>query len=323
MVSIVILIGIVALILSMTQQTSNVWKNTSGKIQGFGNARAAFDAMTRTISQATLNTYYDYVDSTGAWATNTGNPPVSYNRRSDLEFVCGQGSTLLSGMTTQTPITHCIFFQSPLGRSTLYTNQQRLMNACGFYLVYGPDPNVPSYLPSSFAARYRYRLMQFVQPSESLTVYNGTGTTTTSWFTTPIATTYDSNSNFVLAENIIALIIWPKLSAGDQATGGNLTTNYSYDTRQSGATFNQLPPVVEVTMVAMDETSALQLGNTTTPPNATLGLTSTLFQTSTLSPNQLQADLTQMEATLVASHINFHVFQTEVALAGAKWTTGN
>lgn len=345
LVSMVVLIGIVAIIFGMVQQTSNLWTSTSSKIESFSNARAAFDAMTRTISQATLKTYYDYMDGpigTGTWVStesvngSLGTPPYTYTRRSDLHFICGQASTVLGNTfvnqtsAIETPITHCIFFQSPLGRSTLYPTQQQLLNACGFYVAYGPDPNVPSFLPSMFASRYRYRLMEFVQPSESLSVYTGTGATTTSWFTTPIVTNYDSNSNLVMAENIIALVIWPKLSVGDEAaaaqTGGttSLTSNYGYDTRATGdggESYNQLPPVVEVTMVAMDEASALKLGNTTAPPNTTLGLTPSLFTVSSDTPtNQLQADLTQMEAQLTASHINFRVFQTEVAISGAKWT---
>ncbi len=338
----VVLVGIIAIIFSMTQQTSKLWKNTSGKIEGFTNARSAFDAMTRTISQATLNTYYDYADSSGNWVvsstgTLSGSPPATYARRSDLHFICGQANTPPSGSPTGllsltgswTPITHCIFFQAPLGKSALYSTQQKLLNACGFYLVYGPDPSVPNFLPSSSANRYRYRLMEFLQPSESLTVYS-TGAATTRgtsnyhWFTDPIVTTPDANSNFVLAENIIALIIWPKLSKGDQAAGGNLTTNYSYDSEQLGVSYNQLPPIVEVTMVAIDEASALKLGNTSTPPNAALGLTQSgtpLFTTSSESPNQLEADLTTMETQLTASHVNFRVFQTEVAISGAKWTT--
>src|ERR1700677_4331589 len=68
LVSMAILGLIMAIVLSMTQQTSSLWKNTSGKIEGFRNARTAFDAMTRTLSQATLQTYYDYQDSHGNWA---------------------------------------------------------------------------------------------------------------------------------------------------------------------------------------------------------------------------------------------------------------
>ena len=324
LVSIVILGMIMAIILSMTQQTSNLWKNTSGKIEGFRNVRNVFDAMTRIIGQATLNTYYDYQDASGNWVGGASSTaPATYARRSDLHFICGQGNTLLGTSSTLTPVTHAVFFQSPLGWSTTYTAQQRLLNACGFYVAYGPDPNVPSFL-SGLAPRYRYRLMEFLQPSEKLQVYQtATGNT---WFTQPISGSYDTASNYVLAENVIALVIWPKLSGGDQTIAGTtgLTTDYTYDTRKAGVTStNQLPPVVQVSIVTIDEASAIHLGNTSSPPNAAVGLTPTIFTSSTYpsaGQNQLQIDLAQMETTLTASHLNFRVYQTEVAIGGAKWT---
>jgi uncharacterized protein (TIGR02599 family) len=152
------------------------------------------------------------------------------------------------------------------------------------------------------------------------------GSTQNVWFTQPITGSYDKTSNFVLAENVIALIVWPKISAGDQAANGTtgLTTDYSYDTRKSGTTSNQLPPVVEVTMVTIDEASALHLGNPSTPPNDKVGITHSgtpLFTTATYTaPTQFQTDLNQMETALTASHLNFRVYQTEVAIRGAKWT---
>ncbi|MEJ0000490.1 MAG: hypothetical protein WDO13_15830 [Verrucomicrobiota bacterium] len=79
----------------MIQQTSSLWKNTSEKLEGFRNARNVFDAMTRTISQATLNTYLDYQDANHNWVGTSGQPAAFYARRSDLHFICGQGSTLL------------------------------------------------------------------------------------------------------------------------------------------------------------------------------------------------------------------------------------
>jgi uncharacterized protein (TIGR02599 family) len=332
LVSMAILGLIMAIVLSMTQQTSSLWKNTSGKIEGFRNARTAFDAMTRTLSQATLQTYFDYQDSSGNWAgtygTSSFTSPAKYARRSDLHFICGQGSTLLGSSSTLSPVTHAIFFQAPLGYSTTYTAQQRLLNACGFYVAYGPDPNVPSYL-ATLSARYRYRLMEFLQPSESLQVYMTSvlaGNPNT-WFKQPITVSYSTAANSVLAENVIALAVWPKQTAADQANGStSLTSDYSYDSRNSTGTltYNQLPPVVEVTMVTIDETSAIHLGNPSTAPNAAVGITSTLFTSATYpaagTKNQLQTDLGTMESTLTASHLNYRVYQTEVAISAAKWS---
>ena len=45
------------LFVSMVEQTGKIWTRTSSKVSQFQATRAAFDAMTRNLSQATLNTY--------------------------------------------------------------------------------------------------------------------------------------------------------------------------------------------------------------------------------------------------------------------------
>src|ERR1700761_6634700 len=49
-----VLLAIMGICFTLIEGTNSIWKNTTGKIEGFRNARAAFDTMTRTLSQATL-----------------------------------------------------------------------------------------------------------------------------------------------------------------------------------------------------------------------------------------------------------------------------
>ncbi len=69
----------------------------------------------------------------------------------------------------------------------------------------------------------------------------------------------------VLAENIVALVFIPKLPPKEDETGGLLAPNYSYDSTVNKPDEpninpkNQLPPVVGVVMVAIDEESAAKL----------------------------------------------------------------
>jgi uncharacterized protein (TIGR02599 family) len=369
LVATTILVIIIGILFTMTQQTGKVWKNTSGKVEVFRTARNAFEAMTRTLSQATLNTYYDYVysvtgsGSTSQWSfTPTGNAPISYARNSDLRIVSGLTSTqttLLPSLSGgYTAVTHAVFFQAPLGvtAQTTDANLTGLMNSCGFYVIYGPDNLQPTF--DSRPKRYRYRLMEYLPPSEYDYIYYG-GKSSNVWFATQLNSDITSTNpkwNFVLADNVVALVILPKLSAKDEAAadtayslsaplGTALAPNYSYDSLYSGQggtinsttgksaypllnSCNQMPPIFTVTMVAIDEASALKLGNTTTPPNAALGITSTLFTNATL----YQQDLTTLENNLAAVpgnaagnkiKLNFHVFQTDVAMRGAHWTSDN
>jgi len=413
LVATTILVIIIGILFTITQQTSKVWKNTTGKTEVFKSARNAFETMTRTISQATLNTYYDYAtpdpttkqfyvfasNASGPITTlgGTYNASTTYARNSDLEIVSGLNVSTTSGITTSqswitgdtgtnstlatsnTPVTHSIFFQAPLGVSSTAANVglSGLLNACGFYVLYGPDLAAPGFVST---VKYRFRLMQFLQPSDNFSVYSFKNST--SWFTTPINADFTSNTslttNFVLADNIIALIILPKLATRDEVAlennpaygttvtgtlGTAIAPYYGYSSETMGqslsgqpsvvptgtistttgkpsypalSSWNQMPPVFQVTMVAIDEASAARLITPLTTGFSLKNLYDTVgiwqggsprFAYSTTSTTHaaanFQSDLSQMEAALEASHINFRVFQTDVAVRGAKWTMNN
>jgi len=368
LVATTILVIIVGILFVITQQTTIVWKNTTGKAEVFRSARAAFDTMTRTISQATLNTYYDYATVTSSSYTFVSGGttlPSTYARNSSLQIVAGlnsSGQSWINGSSGgYTPVTHGIFFQAPLGISNVAPNGKLngLLNSCGFYIVYGPDPAAPAY--ASATPKYRYRLMEFLQPTESFSVYGNTGSSG-SWFANAINTDLSAStqtSNFVLADNVIALIILPKLSANDEKTaetnyGLNTTTyplgtalapNYTYDSTTlgqggtiitSGASigkttypllnsFNQLPPVFQVTMIAIDEASAQRVCTTSVAPNSKLGLPSgftKLFCNATgHTAASFSNDMTTVETALKNAKVKYRVFQTDVAIRGAKWTS--
>ena len=91
LVSTVIIALLMLVLVAMTNQTAQTWRYTTEKIEKFQETRDGFEAMTRQISQATLNTYWDYLDSTGqSRPTSVGSPayrsfiPNSYGRRSEL-----------------------------------------------------------------------------------------------------------------------------------------------------------------------------------------------------------------------------------------------
>lgn len=165
MVACVLLIVVVGLVLKLTNQTSVVWRESNSRIQSFQEARAGFEAMTRKLSQATLNTYYDYYNSanlarvqvpTASLATFE---PVTYDRISDLHFISGQAATLLQGSSPAiTAQTHAVFFQAPLGYSVTYTSLGNALNACGYFLQFDDAASsVPDYVKNAASYRPRYR----------------------------------------------------------------------------------------------------------------------------------------------------------------------
>lgn len=305
---------ILLVIFGISQQTSNAWKSSRAKIGSFQDARVAFDTLTSTLSQATLNTYYDYFDAQGRSPRDAGYAgPHHYGRQSDLHFVTGKALT--TGQITQS-----IFFQTPAGYEAkpAFQDVNNLLNACGFFIMHGEDPLRPGFLedgtvPNAPANHSRYRLMQFMQPSSDLGVYSVTGS---QWFTQPL----NGSSRPVqqLAENVIALVVLPRRSSEDADSAGQpLSDDYEYDSRitsggaQQLPAENQLPPLVEVVMVSIDEPSALRLGETTLP------VLDTLFRV----PDELDTDLATLETALNQQRLQYRVFRTIVPLRNSKWNS--
>ncbi len=120
------------------------------------------------LSEATLNTYYDYEDANGMLKTAANSrtfEPARYARQSDLRFLCGPG---LVGSS------HAIFFQAPGGELAAGHGLENLLNTFGFFVELGDDQRfLPRVLDKTFA-RTRFRLFQFTEASEALSVYRVT-----------------------------------------------------------------------------------------------------------------------------------------------------
>ena len=344
MVSMAVLSVVGILILTMVGNVSSVTKRTRDQVESYQGARAGFEALTRTIAQATLNIYWDYYDSTGKAANDTtyNGTPAKYGRQSELHFRSGPTDSLFGasngGLTRPT---HGIFFQIPGGITSNSTLKQlnNTLNGIGFFLEFGDDEALrPSFLATetSIPKRYRYRLLQMQQATENLQIYSSSNGT--AWFQDPLgfgSTTVNAATRpaNVLAENVIALAIIPRLSPTEDPTGASLVkTDYNYDSRaaksysatsatgttMSGTTLHQLPPLVEVIMVAIDETSAQRLAaeSGTNPPD--LGQKDLFKSISSIA--DVDADLDKLEKTLVDRKLNYRIYRSVVGIRGAKWS---
>ena len=298
-----VLILLLMVLFSTVSQTSSITRRATEKISSFQGARFAFESITRTLGQATLNSYWDY---------DNPNSPMRYLRKSELHFLVGQAGTAPFPGTAGTG--EAVFFQAPAGvcdDSALHGGLESLLNACGYYVQYGSEP-VPDVFQGVVAPKYRYRLMQAVQPTESLSVYGAS--TGSGWVS--------SAGAIPLADNIIYLVVWPRKSRSEDDQGQALTTDFSYDSR-SGATdspqpetANQLPPLVQITFVAIDESSAAQLCTGSTPPSKISAASSGLFTCS----NQIDFanDLGTFEGNLAAAGIKYQVFTSLVPIRESK-----
>lgn len=314
----------------MVGATSSTWQGTRGKVEQFQQAREAFEAVISRLSEATLNTYYEYEDAAGRLkdaANSRTFEPARYARQSDLRFLSGPGITGDADHTT-----HAVFFQAPAGESATGRSLQNLLNSFGFFVELGDDSRfLPGVLDSSHA-RERFRLLQFTEPTETLSVYGWTGANPLDrgrgWFQDAL----NSGAGVsIVAENVIALVLLPMLSRQDQEvdgyTAGSLAPDYSYDSTAANADpalnpRHQLPPVVKVTLIALDETSAARMTNSERGELKGLldGLFSSVGDTEDAGRPGFARDLKRVEDFLAERGLNFRVFQTHVPIKTAKWS---
>jgi uncharacterized protein (TIGR02599 family) len=313
----------------------------------------AFEALTRRVSQASLNAYWDFVDAKGNARTDSSFVPSSYRRQSELRFISGNGLAGNGASSPARPL-HSIFFQAPLGfaESPKYQGLVNLLNTCGYYIEFNSDGSDGLGLKPPFVQspdRYRFRLMELIEPSENMSLYSYTGGNPMLRSTDPNGMKWFQNAlsdtAHVLAENIIALIILPTLSPQDEegltprpaSTGSALSPTYSYDSTAdyngpsapstgNAAALNprnQLPPLVQITMVAVDEAPfSRALGNSTSIPASLKfdGLFTSVGDLKDSSKPGFAKDLKTMEDALRAARIDYRIFSTTVSIKGAKWS---
>ncbi|MDD5349654.1 MAG: Verru_Chthon cassette protein C [Chthoniobacteraceae bacterium] len=337
LVELLVSVGILSLLLlmlaSITDATRRTWTYTTGKVEEFRDAREAFESITRKLSQATLNTYWDYeYPSASGGAPDTTQPPKRYVRQSELRFISGSAATLTGSSSAST---HAVFFQAPLGYvndTAHFADLNNLLNTWGYFIEFASDKGSrPPFLDTLSPAppeRWRFRLMELMEPSESLTLYDeetavgNANYNKTTWFTKPLAAS--PRPVRVLAENIVALVILPRLPQGEKDASNNpynawdLAQDYSYDSTLTKADAalnpkNQLPPVVQVTLVAVDEASYGRLQSHSSGAGLDF---SDLFS----DASQYETDVQKLRDRLRDAKLNYCVFTTNVSLKAAKWS---
>jgi uncharacterized protein (TIGR02599 family) len=313
------------------------------KAQQFREARQSFELITKTLSQATLNPYWDYyyktTGSNTAPTTGTPTPPTAYIRFSELQFQIGASTALLGGKATPASAPgHAAFFQAPLGLTNDQSGLGSLLNARGYAIQFGDDnTNRPPFLADyTIPVRYRYRLVEYRPPAEQVAPFQGNTIYThpTDWFRQDL-----DQSTRIVAENIILLVLSPRVSAETALTTKKtpywLAPSYTYNSldvnnatpdvdkvtvdtagNATQGTQHLLPPLVVVTMVALDEASAAKWAlEYQQAPVDYLAQARAPFTDATA----YDADLASLEAWLNQKRLNYTVFSSTVPLRNARW----
>lgn len=340
LVAATILVVMVGFMIVVMDQTTRIWSGSSAKVEQFREARSAFERVTTRLSQATLNTYWDYDSAT---------KPTRYLRQSELRFIAGSAPGLLgsTGPGNTARVAHTVFFNAPLGitGNVNYTGLENALNTIGYFVELGDDsaqrPDFMRSMVDAIPLRWRFRLMEFSQPTENFSLYQWTSGTP-GFDTSALGEWYKTDVNNeavlkrVVAENVIAFVVTPRLAKTEEAAFPLAVSNpdfspiaplYSYDSTQGPSSAlsdvdkaklnpkNQLPPVVQLTIVAVDEKSAARLGLSSAGDSDVFGI-STLFS----DTKEFASDLATLEKTLATKRVRYRVFTTNVQIRAAKWS---
>lgn len=356
MVSLAVLTILLLISAQVIGQVQSTWSASNARVSQFREARIAFDILSRNLSQATLNTYIDYDSNylaTAGSSSAASSSPANYIRRSELQFVCGPASSLVTatgGSSAELP-GHAVFFQAPLGVTSTpaYAGLDRLMCARGYFVHFSSDSFWrPSFLPPG-NEKYRYRLMEYSPPTELNTIYsaalqvagNPAQAMPRNWFearagVSPRAAGQKEAGAAMLtrpvADNIVALIISPRreMRSAQEVEGASgptqIAPSYFYDSSARDnigyapapqGTQHLLPPLVKIVLVAIDERSADMLSQTSggsTPP------LSTMVSSSLTRAQNLDSEVDEIVRQLRQKRVNYRVFSATIQLRGSKWS---
>lgn len=308
LVATAVMLLILAMLSSAMGLTFSTVQRAHLKMDQFASARAGFDRVTATLSQATLNTYWDY--------DNPSTPSV-YLRKSDLHF---RIQSINSGAGT--PLGQGIFFQTPLALES--SQPSGLLHAAGYWVEFGEN----SWRPPHTRSRFRYRLIEAIQRTTALEVFKSANDPTKRYaWQTGVSKVASLSSpgepGFPIAENLIALVLWPRLPTAQDPVGDQLSPNYEYDSRNTQTTpasrlkqKAQLPPMVQVTMIFINEASAARLESGAIEPNVIREALDGRFR----SVASFQADLDAVKAVLDRERIAYLVLSSPVTLRESKWS---
>ena len=315
LVSMAVLALMAAMMLSVTSSAQKIARQTTSRTEQFRESRRAFERMNQRLSQATLNTYWDYVDSTGqprTAGTATTFTPNKYCRISELRYLQTNASSL-AAPRGGTMVGNGVFFQAPLGKSdtSAVAGLNSLLNTTGFFIERGNDSTLRPTTVS--ASKTRYRLYELTEPTENLTIYSLTSGNASyklaAWLTTPLAVPGNSHR---LADNIVALLFQAQYSIPGPNGTSTPTSSFLYSSTPISAgtsgnqtiTENNLPPNVRVTMIALDEPSARRVAD------GSITLTDATDDTT----------LAQLEKDLTDNRLNYRKFESTVRIGPAKWS---
>ena len=340
LVSLAVLAVILLLVANVVSFLLSLSSSSKSRVSIEQGTRESAGYLTRKLGRATLNSYFDYIDSAGTFRTpaNANSfSPDDYRLSSDLHFIAAPASDVLNASASLFPGS-AVLFQSGSGvSSTPLEGLSESLNASGFFIEFSQRTDRPSFLNGILPPEpFRYRLVEVVEPTESFSVFastkpaSGSGGYDRTWIDNLLGM-----RRTIIADNVVFLLVLPKLSPAlekelsGKSDGSYLAPTYLYDSRsweksspdgsRADLTQNTLPPSLEVVLVSISEASARRIDNGSTPPLD--GLFAGLFTDSALlhKTQNDEGDMARMETRLRDRDLDYRIARFEIPLSAARW----
>lgn len=336
LVEILISVAILAILMTMIAQVigsaQRAWSRSAATVSQFREARRAFDRIVRNLGQATLNPYLSYVyPNTDPRVPTTSvevgvfESPSGYARFSELQFISGRADTLVP-TGGGNPQGYAVFFQAPIGSTDMNISIPTALAAMGYFVQKKSDRETrPEFLnQTSVSERERYRLYEYRSVAEANRIYDpqeierqARGGRQDAFWTQDMNEAGRTNP---VAENILCLVFAPR-NAQVQNSGTDphqIAPEFAYNSSENGLaatqsqTDYQLPPLVDVIMVAVDESSAQRLEET----GGDINFNQWFRQAST---TKIRDDIRSVEKALQDRKVNYRVFTGTVQIRSSRW----
>ena len=319
LVSMTLLSLMILLVSSMLGEIEEGWGRVRSGTVEFRDARNAFETIANRLSQARIDTYWDYEMDQGI--------PINYRKSSHLHFVAADGEDFVPTSLVEATGSS-VFFEAPFGmsREQDLKGLASLLNGWGYFAGFGSDAEwQPQFARDRLDEKYRFRLFEYHLPTERLALHSEEQLTGYQWITDHL----ESRNVSVLAENVILFLIHPVHST-DPTEAHELAEEYRFDSRaydlspgdsNADRARHEVPPIIQMTMVAVAEAdfSRYQEGNPTGIPDE--------FRIEEIAPFSksidFEKDLQALEEHLQENGIDYRVFSTAIGLRNAKWTNQN
>ncbi len=318
LVSMVILAMILLVITSVIGQAQRTWKGATSRLSQFREARQAFDAVSRNLRQATINSHGDYLPRATPFSPP---PPPGIIRNAELGIRFDRATDIVTGGSGAAELPgSAVIFQAPLGLTAVseFRPLKNLLCVRGYFVRFGSDEDfMPVGLKSRLKERFRYRLIEYAPPTETNPVYVP-GAKKDDW--TFISETNGRKYFRIVANNVLALILAPTFNDG---AAGNTPKDlgdpvqdpiYRFSSYEDGqynqrSTLHRLPASTQIIMVAVDDESAGRMITGETSPDI-LQQAGAPFT----NPQALERDVAALREYMNGQKYNFRIFSSNVFL---------